>query len=414
MPRPRLKREPCDCADCREGGPPPPPSGAAAAAARQAPPPKSLVLCLNGVLQPGQDSRVADLPHLHAAVRAGWAGLLACRAGGPALPLQLLGLPAAGVAPAQSLPDRFKQLRAALLTDSADVAQAGKLAGCYAVHQLDDWPAPASLAARICKLLQVRPWAAGGAAGPQPAAAAALPALATILQAATAGQGAGTVAAAGAAEEEEEEDVIDMLLLSMEAASNSSGSSASNAHINGAVRPAAASSGEPADAASNDSNSSTQASAALEWADAVLSHLNQAPGFRDTVLLSLVVGPGQQPLCQQPLLAQEQPLLACDSAPERHQPCAAVQPAAAAAAADCPPVRRPLQSYQFAGQERIAVDAARPALVVHRLAGVIRVDAAAALDLAEVRAHGAAGCILAERLLPEVAYKLGRAPKYGA
>jgi hypothetical protein len=35
-------------------------------------------------------------------------------------------------------------------------------------------------------------------------------------------------------------------------------------------------------------------------------------------------------------------------------------------------VRRPLQSYQFAGLERVAVDAHRPALVVHRLPGVIR------------------------------------------
>lgn len=29
-------------------------------------------------------------------------------------------------------------------------------------------------------------------------------------------------------------------------------------------------------------------------------------------------------------------------------------------------------------------------------------------------ARGGGGVILAERLLPEVAYKLGRAPKYGA
>lgn len=32
----------------------------------------------------------------------------------------------------------------------------------------------------------------------------------------------------------------------------------------------------------------------------------------------------------------------------------------------------------------------------------------------EIVERGAAGCILAERLLPEVAYKLGRAAKYGA
>ena len=43
-----------------------------------------------------------------------------------------------------------------------------------------------------------------------------------------------------------------------------------------------------------------------------------------------------------------------------------------------------------------------------------RVDRASALDLPHILQQGAAGCILAERMLPEVAYKLGRAPKYGA
>lgn len=43
-----------------------------------------------------------------------------------------------------------------------------------------------------------------------------------------------------------------------------------------------------------------------------------------------------------------------------------------------------------------------------------RVDDARRLELGHVRRCGGAGCILAERLLPEVAYKLGRALKYGA
>jgi hypothetical protein len=60
------------------------------------------------------------------------------------------------------------------------------------------------------------------------------------------------------------------------------------------------------------------------------------------------------------------------------------------------------------------VDAHHPAIVVHRLPAVIRVDSARRLDLSHISSQGAAGCILAERLLPEIAYKLGRAPKYGA
>ena len=43
-----------------------------------------------------------------------------------------------------------------------------------------------------------------------------------------------------------------------------------------------------------------------------------------------------------------------------------------------------------------------------------RRDEAAQLSAAEAVARGGGGCILLERLLPELAYKLGRAPKYGA
>ncbi len=39
---------------------------------------------------------------------------------------------------------------------------------------------------------------------------------------------------------------------------------------------------------------------------------------------------------------------------------------------DFPAVRRPIQSYQVAGLEQVAVDERQPALVVHRLPGVIR------------------------------------------
>jgi hypothetical protein len=41
-------------------------------------------------------------------------------------------------------------------------------------------------------------------------------------------------------------------------------------------------------------------------------------------------------------------------------------------------------------------------------------DRAEVLTLNEAATKGCMGAILMERLLPEVAYKLGRAPKYGA
>ncbi len=147
MPRARLRREPCDCLvggcmrgpslsgsesvqrpspparscppklpsspctapqDCREPAAGSQPATASAAIARQQPPPKSLVVCLTGALQgPGASSLgEADVPHLDALVAAGWAGLLACRAGGPPLVQQLLGLACEGKVPPQSLPDR--------------------------------------------------------------------------------------------------------------------------------------------------------------------------------------------------------------------------------------------------------------------------------------------------------------------
>ena len=98
MPRVRLRREPCDCLDCLEprgAGSTPAATAAtaaASAAARQEPPPKGLVLCLTGAQLSAACLTEADVPHLDAVVAAGWAGLLACRADGPPLPMQLLGL----------------------------------------------------------------------------------------------------------------------------------------------------------------------------------------------------------------------------------------------------------------------------------------------------------------------------------
>lgn len=303
-----------------------------------------------------------------------------------------------------------------LLTDDAAVAEAGGMAGCYQVPAPygAGWQAAGDIAAHICRLLQVQPLHAPGAADAAPALAAVLAA----AGAATGGSGEG---------EEESDDVVDMVLLVLHAP-NAPGSSGGD----------------------DGGGSAGDGVAALEWADSLVRALNQAPGFRDTVLLSFVLGPGQQPLSAAPLLRQEQALL---------QPGA---PAGAGpAAADCPAVRRPLQSFQCAGQERVAVDPHRPALVVQRLRAVIRrvcgagtaphlvpgarrarlrvrlpschltpallhsstqpymphacrVDRARHLGLPHIVQHGGAGGILAERLLPEVACKLGRAPKYGA
>ena len=77
-------------------------------------------------------------------------------------------------------------------------------------------------------------------------------------------------------------------------------------------------------------------------------------------------------------------------------------------------LHRPLQSYQFKGMKKVHVDAKRPAVVVHRLPGIVRKDRVQTFHVAEIEAKGGGGCILAERMLAEIAYKIDKAPKYGA
>ena len=104
------------------------------------------------------------------------------------------------------------------------------------------------------------------------------------------------------------------------------------------------------------------ACAALQWTDSLIRCLDSLPGFRDMVLLSLVISPPPPPIeFFLPLssgrisLLQEQPVLLKGSD-----------------GSDGTGLRRPLQSYQFSGVEKVSVDEERVAVVVHRLAGVIR------------------------------------------
>lgn len=108
-------------------------------------------------------------------------------------------------------------------------------------------------------------------------------------------------------------------------------------------------------------------------------------------------------------------------------------PSAAAAAGDQeeaedddpPDISRPMQSGQMLGGAPVTLltwsgggegGEATPvaaALCARRLPGAVRACGAARLALREARRTGE-GAVLMERLLPELAYKLGRAAKYGA
>ncbi|GLC42504.1 hypothetical protein PLESTF_000761400 [Pleodorina starrii] len=83
-------------------------------------------------------------------------------------------------------------------------------------------------------------------------------------------------------------------------------------------------------------------------------------------------------------------------------------------ASDFPLVSRPVQSFELLGMGRVETDAHAPLLVARRLPGVVRRDRAERLGYKEALTVGGGGAILVDRLLPEVAYKIGRSPKYGA
>lgn len=154
----------------------------------------------------------------------------------------------------------------------------------------------------------------------------------------------------------------------------------------------------------------------LEWLDSLVRALDVIPGFKDVCLLSLVIGMAQPPPQQLPMSSwtgehrKEEPDEVCRAAIDGDARTAS----GSGWVSREWNVRRPMQSYQFSGPYEAKVDATWRAVVVHRLAGVTRRDRVQSLNFADIARSGGGGCILAERMLPEVAYKLGKAPKYGA
>ena len=264
-PRPRPQREPCDCLDCSDRVPSSVGPQSAGGPARQDPPPKSLLIYLANAActAAGGAAALAEArtPHLDAAVRAGYSGLLAFQPGPPELE-QLLA-PPAGQADGATLAERyggrgrkargrthvnshstwlpllcrFMDLRVAMLAGGPEAAGVGLAAGCHSVRRLDG----------------------EGGAPPEPAR------VAELIQACRG------------------ED-IDMILLALDAQTL-------------AAQPGCGSSDQDA------------ACGALEWADALVRELNQAPGFRGTVLLTLVLGPGPGPAATVPLAEEDPPLI---------------------------------------------------------------------------------------------------------
>lgn len=81
---------------------------------------------------------------------------------------------------------------------------------------------------------------------------------------------------------------------------------------------------------------------------------------------------------------------------------------------DFPQVAKPLQSHCISNMKAVPQCCSQTSLMVQHLPGVVRRDKVQKLSLSDIVATGGGCCILAEHILPELAYKLGRAAKYGA
>jgi hypothetical protein len=150
----------------------------------------------------------------------------------------------------------------------------------------------------------------------------------------------------------------------------------------------------------------------LLWLDRTVRFLNSSSALRDAVLLTVVLTPGAGELPGSWLQAGGSAVQpgGGDAAAGGGRPAA---PGGAAAAGSCPAVLRPPQSWQSSGGAPVEVAAGRPLLCLRRLPSVVRRDGCSRLCLADWRQAGQ-GALLAERLIPELAYKMGCSLKYGA
>lgn len=424
MPRKRFQREPCDCRECID------PDFTLAnisgehLAALQHPPPKSIIIFGDGALlayptaagnKHGDKKDVpvepciadssrnktslddASHPHLDGLARDGCSGLLsvqqlpAVAAEGSLRPLrhldtlaQLFGLDAAARGDINSpagISKRFKEMTSSFVSLEEEALPAAARAGFQTVQSLaafvagrrgataalSDLPLPATVAAAAAAALGLH----------NDDNSTALAASDTLRK--TAGAAADDAAAADD-DEDEEHGVLDLLFIHV---APPQGDSISQAPESGSVE------------------AYDEAVARIEWIDALIRHLNTVPWAVSRLVVTVIIGSHRSPL--------PGPLLEGGSG-TRHDKKACSRGTSTAGL--CP--FRPRQSWQTAADESILTDVHAPLLMVQRLPAVIRVDKCTRFDLHECRSCGGGGAILAQRMLHEVAYKLGRAPKYGA
>ena len=161
MPRIRPKREICDCLDCTDDSSRQIDPTLRSALARLEPPPKSLIILIDGALivnpSGGNSLQSAQLPHVDYLAREGCNGLLAATLSekSPSLACQILQ---GGAADAPPLPQRFKNIQAALVGNSSNLETIGQSAGCRSTRKLplttpQKWPQPENLAKELTSSL---------------------------------------------------------------------------------------------------------------------------------------------------------------------------------------------------------------------------------------------------------------------
>eukprot|EP00798_Chlamydomonas_sp_ICE-L_P016397 gene16397-22599_t len=185
------------------------------------------------------------------------------------------------------------------------------------------------------------------------------------------------------------------------ASPSTSGEDASDGAVSGAADPSA--SGE-------DAPNGAKAAPCCQGRPLVAPSTAMAVGSKDTMAAQDVMQPGGATLDPAVFVITPRSLgAAAQAAPGVIGVLESLE-----SSANVAQVVRPVQSFQKRGRSELEVQASAPILVARRLPGVVRRDRAAKMGLEECNLRSGQGCILADRLLPEMAYKLGRALKYGA
>ncbi|GIL76579.1 hypothetical protein Vretimale_19502 [Volvox reticuliferus] len=466
MPRQRQRIVFCDCYDCRDR-----PNvllnreqlDASNVVARQEPPPKALLLFATGLVVSADGETNLDsctLPHLNLVVREGNLGLLAVRHAdglgpGPAVSelAQLLGVyqdvlkphPSqdCGDVSLPSLATRFKGMQAAFASTNASARQLAQQLGMALVDRLNlgaagctpsgeaDPSAGDATAGGAATTAQTVGGAADGSRGKNPLG---LPDAASF---------AATISAElGAAEGSIGRDLL-LLHMDLDDLMGHSSPLKEAADEEEAQATARATTRKAGVAAVTDADARWDAGLeALEWLDSLVKGLLMLPEIRESTLLMLMLSPaghempailsmnrvGANSSLLQPGGMQLDPsavIVTLRNLAQLGRSGGETVAAAAATAGACgalavlgmpdlPLVTRPVQSFELLGLAHVETDARAPVLIARRLPGVVRRDRAERLGYREALTAGSMGAIMMDRLLPDVAYKIGRAPKYGA